>query len=100
MLPLIPALGLRSYMGVPLIAGGQTIGAITFSSVQPYRRYTQEDLLFAEELARRIALVVDISDQKELERRKDEFISMASHELKTPVTSLKGFTNLFQRRLV
>ncbi|MFL5694081.1 MAG: sensor histidine kinase [Ktedonobacteraceae bacterium] len=33
------------------------------------------------------------------ERRKDEFISMTSHELKTPVTSLKGFTNVLQRRL-
>ena len=98
-LAIINALGLRSYMGVPLIVRGKIIGALTFSSVQPYRRYTQEDVLFAGELARRIALVLDISDQKELERRKDEFISMASHELKTPVTSLKGFTNLFQRRL-
>ena len=41
----------------------------------------------------------DITERKELERRKDEFISMASHELKTPVTSLKGFLTLLQRRL-
>ncbi len=41
----------------------------------------------------------DISARKKLERQKDEFISMASHELKTPVTSLKGFLNLLQRRL-
>ncbi len=40
----------------------------------------------------------DISERRELERRKDEFISMASHELKTPVTALKGFTTLLQRR--
>lgn len=31
----------------------------------------------------------DITEQKQLERRKDEFISMASHELKTPITSIK-----------
>jgi PAS domain S-box-containing protein len=41
----------------------------------------------------------DIAERKELERRKDEFISMASHELKTPITSLKGFLTLLQRRL-
>lgn len=43
--------------------------------------------------------ILDISERKELERRKDEFISMASHELKTPLTSLKGFAQLIQRRL-
>jgi PAS domain S-box-containing protein len=40
----------------------------------------------------------DITERKDLERRKDEFISMASHELKTPVTSIKGFTQLLVRR--
>ncbi len=46
-----------------------------------------------------IGFVLDISERKELDKRKDEFISMASHELKTPVTSLKGFLGLLQRRL-
>jgi PAS domain S-box-containing protein len=40
----------------------------------------------------------DITRQKEIEQRKDDFISMASHELKTPVTSIKGFTQLLARR--
>jgi PAS domain S-box-containing protein len=41
----------------------------------------------------------DISARKKLDRQKDEFISIASHELKTPVTSLKGFLSLLGRRL-
>lgn len=40
-----------------------------------------------------------ITERMELEKRKDEFISLASHELKTPVTTLKGFAQLLQRRL-
>ena len=41
----------------------------------------------------------DIDEQKRQEERKDAFISMASHELKTPVTSLKGFAHILQNRL-
>ena len=111
------SLDLTSYMGVPLIARNKIIGAITFSSSQPTRRYSEADLRFAQELARRIALTLDNSylyqkaqeeiqertkveaALRESEQRKDEFIGMTSHELKTPVTSLKGFTNVLQRRL-
>jgi PAS domain S-box-containing protein len=40
----------------------------------------------------------DITEAYLAEKRKDEFISMVSHELKTPVTSIKGFTQLLHRR--
>ncbi|MEP6674882.1 MAG: PAS domain-containing sensor histidine kinase [Ferruginibacter sp.] len=39
-------------------------------------------------------ICTDIDHQKKTIEEKDEFISMASHELKTPVTTLKGFTQL------
>lgn len=38
--------------------------------------------------------IIDIHDQKESEKRKDEFISIASHELKTPLTTIKAFFQL------
>jgi PAS domain S-box-containing protein len=46
-----------------------------------------------------IAFVLDNSARKELEQRKDAFISMASHELKTPLTSLKLQMQLLGRQL-
>jgi len=59
LLRIIRALGLTSYMGTPLIARNRVIGALTFSSTRPHRHYTQEDVFFAQELARRIALTLD-----------------------------------------
>jgi PAS domain S-box-containing protein len=42
-------------------------------------------------------LFTDISERKQLDERKDEFIGIASHELKTPLTSIKGYTQLLER---
>jgi PAS domain S-box-containing protein len=40
----------------------------------------------------------DIESHKLNEKQKDDFISMASHELKTPVTSIKGYAQILQNR--
>jgi len=56
---ILQELGLASAMVVPLIARGRTLGAFTLASESPARRYTQDDLNFAEELARRAALGID-----------------------------------------
>lgn len=44
-----------------------------------------------------VSKITDITDVATLERQKDEFMSMASHELKTPITSMKVFTQALQR---
>lgn len=41
--------------------------------------------------------IEDITDKKETDRRKDDFLSIASHELKTPLTTIKGFIQLLER---
>lgn len=46
-----------------------------------------------------IGACVDITDQKSIQQQKDNFIGIASHELKTPVTSIKGYTQLLEMRL-
>ncbi|MFN0291547.1 ATP-binding response regulator [Pedobacter helvus] len=44
-------------------------------------------------------LLEEIEFRKEAEKKKDEFISIASHELKTPLTSVKGYIQLLERGL-
>ncbi len=41
----------------------------------------------------------DITEIKEMERRKDDFVNMASHELKTPITSMKLYLDSLQHRI-
>src|ERR1035437_7101280 len=55
-----------------------------------------------EEIIRWIGTYTDIDQLKELERQKDDFLAIASHELKTPVTSIKAYAqmleNMFMKR--
>jgi PAS domain S-box-containing protein len=41
--------------------------------------------------------IEDITARREIERRKDDFLSIASHELKTPLTTIKGFVQVLER---
>lgn len=46
-----------------------------------------------------IGITVDVTERKKQETQKDEFISIVSHELKTPITSVKAYTQILQREL-
>lgn len=41
----------------------------------------------------------DITDRKQLEKQKDDFIGIVSHELKTPLTSIQTFSQLLEKHL-
>ncbi|MCX8525546.1 PAS domain-containing protein [Chryseobacterium formosus] len=43
--------------------------------------------------------IEDITEKKEIDRRKDDFLSIASHELKTPLTTIKGFVQILERMI-
>lgn len=52
------------------------------------------------EVALEIAFVVDLTARREIEQQKDFFLGMTSHELKTPLTALKGTLQLLQKRMM
>lgn len=96
---------LASLLILPLRTRREMLGAIVIAANDPDRVMTDEKLPLAEVLAERAALAIEnaklYTEQVEarrkvedLSRLKDEFLSIASHELRTPVTSIKGYTQL------
>ncbi|XXX78326.1 ATP-binding sensor histidine kinase [Sorangium sp. So ce134] len=89
---LIRELGTRTTLAVPLVARGEIIGVIALASARAGRRYGQSDLHTAQELANRAAIAIDNArlyrQAQEAVRLRDEFLFVASHELRTPMTSL------------
>jgi PAS domain S-box-containing protein len=85
-------LGVRTYISVPLISRGKVLGALTLVNSEAGRRYTQADVRLAEDLARRAASSLDngrlYMEAQDAIRARDTFLSVASHELNTPLTSL------------
>lgn len=100
-LKLLREIGFKSAMIVPIFSQKKPIGVITFVTTETRRNYNQADLLMAQELATRATVAIEnarlFKGSQEAITLRDDFISVASHELKTPVTSVKMFTQVLKR---
>jgi PAS domain S-box-containing protein len=89
---LIYQVGAISYLGAPLLIKDDLVGAITLCA-SPHRKYGDSDLEIAEELARRAALALDNARlyrrAQEALRARDEFLSVAAHEIRGPLTAVQ-----------
>lgn len=89
-----------SYLAVPIISpSGPTIGALLFAHSRP-GMFTADHEKLVVALAPTAAIAIDnaklYEEIKTLNNRKDEFIGIAGHELRTPVTTVKGYLQLVE----
>ncbi|WP_426756282.1 ATP-binding protein [Myxococcus sp. Y35] len=100
---LLRGLGPCCYLGVPLVARERVIGTLALFRADAARDFGVEEARLAEEVARRTALSVDnaqlLQEAREAVRLRDEFLGIASHELKTPLTPLHLKVQLLQRQV-
>ena len=105
--PLAQASGLRACLAVPLVRSGQALGALGIRSYDPAVRYTEDDArmleLFADQVAATLTTLEAFGRQRQaveqlerLNRAKSEFVSIVSHEFRTPLTGIQGFSEMMR----
>jgi signal transduction histidine kinase len=94
----VPSLrGSLSQMTIPMMSGSE-VNAILILEKDQEPRLNLVDLSFTQRLAEHASIAIaNAQINAELTRANDsksEFVSFVAHELKTPMTSMKGFTDL------
>lgn len=84
-------------LAVPILCDGADVGLITLES-RHQNAFGEEDILFVERLADRIAVAIASArfydEVHRANKAKSDFISLVTHELRIPMTSIRGYTDL------
>ncbi len=89
-------------LAAPITAGNQRFGVLVIETLAGHERFTEQDLPFLQTLADLIALAIDrarlelladaVREQRQEERLRSELMAILSHELRHPLTAIKGYS--------
>jgi signal transduction histidine kinase len=99
--------GWHAALAVPLMRAGQSLGVLTVRSTYPLARFDEEDArllsLFGDQAVATLTTAELVEQQRkaveQLERlnsAKSDFVSIVSHEFRTPLTGIQGFSELMR----
>ncbi len=99
----------RSYLGVPVMAGGQAIGVISVQSLQEEGRFTHNDARLLSTIAANVGAAIQNAQlfqaaqtartaAEAANQAKSAFLANMSHELRTPLNAIIGFTRIVRRK--
>lgn len=104
----VPRRMAHSLIGAPLVVESRLIGVIHTDTAQ-FRRFTEEDARLMQLAADSVALAIGQRRLYEIERQarrqaeeasrmKDEFLAIVSHELRSPLNAIRGYTRMLRSR--
>jgi signal transduction histidine kinase len=91
-------LGMKSMVGVPISVEGKVHGALLFALAKPSLEVKPQEIETMKALGDQLGIISRnigiIQELKRLDKAKSEFVSIASHQLRTPITAAKGYISM------
>lgn len=105
-------MGIKSLMLVPIVSDESVVGAIDFALAKPPEEITDREIEIMESLADQTGIAyrnwkyvqqirdankeLEVANErlKQLDQAKTEFVSIASHQLRTPMTGIAGYLSM------
>src|SRR3989475_1407901 len=100
-------LGVVAVAATPIRVGGQLAGALALSQIDRAREWTADEVRLIEAVAQELRVAITAAEAFErqraavvelerLNRAKSDFVSIVSHEFRTPLTGIQGFSEMMQ----